>query len=101
MIGSDALAMERIDAARAQKKWRAVIVWNRYSVSESSPASSRNRLSWTLTISAFLRRQIEQSQVVSSGKSVSISKRTAPQWQLPRYFCSGRWSMRGEVLEDG
>jgi hypothetical protein len=32
-----------------------------------------------LTISAFLRRQIEQSQVVNSGKSVSIVKVTAPQ----------------------
>jgi hypothetical protein len=41
-------------------------------------------LSCTFTISAFLRRQIEQSHVVSSGTSVSISKTTAPQWQLPR-----------------
>ena len=53
------------------------------------PRSSRNRLSCTFTISAFLRRQIEQSHVVSSGKSVSISKTTAPQWQLPRYVCIG------------
>ena len=41
-------------------------------------------------MSAFLRRQIEQSHVVSSGKSVSISKRTAPQWQLPLIVCRGR-----------
>jgi hypothetical protein len=34
-------------------------------------------------MTAFFRRQIEQSQVVSSGKSVEISNRTAPQWQLP------------------
>ena len=37
----------------------------------------------TLTMSAFLRLQMEQSHMVSSGKSVSISKRTAPQWQDP------------------
>jgi hypothetical protein len=30
-------------------------------------------------MSAFLRLQMEQSHIVSSGKSVSISKRTAPQ----------------------
>src|SRR5438094_8086708 len=81
-----------------QKKWRAVIVWNRYSVSESSPESRRNRLSCTLTINAFLRRQIEQSHIVSSGKSVSISKATAPQWQLPRYFCNGRALICFELL---
>ena len=43
-----------------QKKWRAVCVWNRYSVSASAPASSSNFDSCTFTISAFLRRQIEQ-----------------------------------------
>src|SRR6476660_10353462 len=73
-----------------QKKWRAVIVWKRYSVRESSPESSLKRDSWTFTISAFLRRQIEQSHRVSSGKSLSISKRTAPQWQLPSYLRIGR-----------
>src|SRR5436305_9148232 len=73
-----------------QKKWRAVCVWNRYSVRNSSPASRRNWVSCTFTIKAFLRRQIEQSHIVSSGKSVSISKRTAPQWQLPVYVCIGR-----------
>ncbi len=67
-----------------QKKCLAVRVWKRYSTSASAPASSLKRLSWTFTISAFRRRQIEQSQVVSSGKSVSISNATAPQWQLPR-----------------
>jgi hypothetical protein len=41
------------------------------------------RLSWTFTINAFFLEQIEQSQVVSSGKSLSILNRTAPQWQLP------------------
>ena len=43
-----------------------------------------------MTISAFLRRQIEQSHVVSSGKSVSISNVTAPQWQLPRQVVIAR-----------
>src|SRR6478735_6556226 len=66
-----------------QKKWRATSVWKRYSRSASSPARSSKRSSWTMTMSAFLRRQIEQSQVVSSGKSVVTAKRTAPQWQLP------------------
>ena len=78
-----ALAVERIDAAGLQKKWRAVRVWNWYSVNASAPASSRSLLSCTLTISALRRRHIEQSHIVSSGKSLSISKRTAPQWQLP------------------
>jgi hypothetical protein len=74
----------------AQKKCRAVIVWNRYSVSAPAPATRRKRASGTLTISALRRRQIEQSHSVSSGKSVSISNTTAPQWQLPRYVASGR-----------
>src|SRR5512143_3275999 len=74
------------------------MVWNRYSASDSSPQISLNLLSWTFTINAFLRRQMEQSQVVSSGKSVSISKRTAPQWQLPRYCRVGRWPMDGSDL---
>ena len=52
---------------------------------DSRPAPGGwNRLSCTFTISAFLRRQIEQSHIVSSGKSVSTSNVTAPQWQLPR-----------------
>ena len=38
-----------------------------------------------LTISALFLEQIEQSQVVSSGKSVVISNCTAPQWQLLLY----------------
>ncbi|MGH8620469.1 MAG: hypothetical protein ACREUW_22465 [Burkholderiales bacterium] len=54
-------------------------MWNWYSVSASPPASSVKRLSCTLTINAFFRRQMEQSHVVSSGKSVSIAKRTVPQ----------------------
>ena len=41
-------------------------------------------------MSALRRRHIEQSHMVSSGKSVSISKRTAPQWQEPRQVCIGR-----------
>ncbi len=67
-----------------QKKCRAVMVWKRYSVMSSAPESSSKLVSCTFTINAFLARQIEQSQVVSSGKSVSMRKRTAWQWQLPK-----------------
>jgi len=66
-----------------QKQCRAVCVRKRYSVSASAPLGSSKRLSCILTMSAFLRRQIEQSQVVSSGKPVPIAKRTEPQWQAP------------------
>jgi len=31
--------------------------------------------------------------MVNSGKSVSIAKRTAPQWQLPMHFRNGRFPM--------
>ena len=48
-------------------------------VALSAGVSNLTRLSWTLTMSAFLRLQIEQWHIVSLGKSVSISKRTAPQ----------------------
>jgi len=70
--------------------WSQPFSQNRYSLSDASPASSVNRLSCTFTISAFLRRQIEQSQVVSSGKSVSMRNRTRWQWQLPVQCCNVR-----------
>ena len=59
------------------------MVWKRYSVNASAPDSNLNLLSWTFTINAFFRRQIEQSHIVSSGKSLSISNLTAPQWHRP------------------
>src|SRR5664279_3274275 len=55
-------------AQTLQKKCRAVLVWNWYSVSDSWPASSSRLPSYTSTMSAFFRRQIEQSQIVSSGE---------------------------------
>jgi hypothetical protein len=58
-----------------------------------------NLLSCTLTIRAFFLRQIEQSHIVSSGKSVSISKRTVPQWQLPSYFWT--WRVLMALMEMG
>ena len=68
-----------------QKKCWFLRVLKRYSVSASAPARRRNPSGRATAAQKRVRRQIEQLQrKLGWSRSRSASKRTVPQWQLPR-----------------
>jgi len=72
-----------------QKKCSFRLVLNRYLVSSDSPERRRNASGFTTAGQNRFREQIEQLHLyVAALTSMSASKRTAPQWQLPLYVFS-------------